>query len=1010
MLYGVPKKGKRILLSEYLNLTVQLPFGIAYEKNETENENIDYNIVKFESTPSGYKSGMFSPKDEDIILWKLTGQRAFIVDYHAEDSSQITPEIIRENMKGNLEGIAENFAQSDPLSGNQAFSGLLQHAGGKKELFSVSEKTTAVVVKQEYQGMFGVSTGLYYLIVAVENCPEADLFVAMLRGQGKDLAFYKKELLPILKTLETGYPGKEDKQKEKGEPVSEAVKRLDFSKGERMKTGEFSILIPEGMCASGEISPQTRYLTAVTAGVTFDRPDWEDASPILFSFQTGQKIPEIREPLDSKEGEKQLLELAEQIHFQPAQKKRKLISEKIGRFHKLASTPESYICYEQEENPGWVTFRFYIFSRKFLYTGIYTGIPEGLETPEKTHLEILEKWLSTVRYEGENPDVKLHYNRQMFGEFTAEDGKLDGIKISQLFSGDVLFFNEGCFEEKEGRHEATGLQFNGAKQSEFPQLAKNYQAFGSAVIEFLNELDQIQELRVAKERIHKDLLPLLLNDFSVPLTGMTLMNLLAWHMVYIRTDLLHPNDYTIVLDRNLAAAIPDAYGYMAKFVDALRRYNGRTGKFTLSFLTVANFDSPLAGRIKPVAGAAQMRESCKLAVKNGAIEELPGDKGKGAGTPVRTPKTKGDGEKDLFDPNPSVCLRGKAFVLTGTFEHEGGDREKIARLILKKGGRVTGAVSGKTDYLVIGKLGNFGQKTAGQAKEQRAKGSGIQVIREEDLLCALEEKKPSAKGKKSGGEKPAAKGKQPGEEKPAASGKKLDQGKPAANRTKTGTKPAPAKTAPPETTASKTAPKQSEDMRKEQIEEKRKAAVEQYLKQVTADFEKKKQELEKEIDSLRKEKEQYEQELSSAGFFQFSKKSSLKQIIRGLDVQYAGKQSELTELEKQKEEALKEPCFKIDRKIREELASEMKEIVNGNLRTLSEKDQELGLLIVSMLGMDPITHQEIIESAKLLGINANALRVANIMRKLGACSGKVTKSLYLYGIRGEPREYTGYYL
>ena len=88
----------------------------------------------------------------------------------------------------------------------------------------------------------------------------------------------------------------------------------------------------------------------------------------------------------------------------------------------------------------------------------------------------------------------------------------------------------------------------------------------------------------------------------------------------------------------------------------------------------------------------------------------------------------------------------------------------------------------------------------------------------------------------------------------------------------------------------------------------------------------------------------------------------------------------------------------------------MKEIVNGNLRTLSEKDQELGLLIVSMLGMDPITHQEIIESAKLLGINANALRVANIMRKLGACSGKVTKSLYLYGIRGEPREYTGYYL
>lgn len=40
MLYGVGKKGKRILLSEYLNLTVQIPFGVAFEKNETESENI----------------------------------------------------------------------------------------------------------------------------------------------------------------------------------------------------------------------------------------------------------------------------------------------------------------------------------------------------------------------------------------------------------------------------------------------------------------------------------------------------------------------------------------------------------------------------------------------------------------------------------------------------------------------------------------------------------------------------------------------------------------------------------------------------------------------------------------------------------------------------------------------------------------------------------------------------------------------------------------------------------
>ena len=46
--------------------------------------------------------------------------------------------------------------------------------------------------------------------------------------------------------------------------------------------------------------------------------------------------------------------------------------------------------------------------------------------------------------------------------------------------------------------------------------------------------------------------------------------------------------------------------------------------------------------------------------------------------------------------------------------------------------------------------------------------------------------------------------------------------------------------------------------------------MDQYLKQVTADFKKKKQKLQKEIDSLSGEKEQHQQELNSAGFFPFS--------------------------------------------------------------------------------------------------------------------------------------------
>ena len=122
------------------------------------------------------------------------------------------------------------------------------------------------------------------------------------------------------------------------------------------------------------------------------------------------------------------------------------------------------------------------------------------------------------------------------------------------------------------------------------------------------------------------------------------------------------------------------------------------------------------------------------------------------------------------------------------------------------------------------------------------------------------------------------------------------------------------------------------------------------------------------------------------------------------------KLSERKELEKQKEEALKDPCFKIDRKIREELAKETEKIVNDNLCNIREKDQKLGALILSMLSMNPITYQEIRDRANILGIEANALRVANITNQLGVCSCKVTKELYLRGVHYEPREYTGYFL
>jgi len=72
--------------------------------------------------------------------------------------------------------------------------------------------------------------------------------------------------------------------------------------------------------------------------------------------------------------------------------------------------------------------------------------------------------------------------------------------------------------------------------------------------------------------------------------------------------------------------------------------------------------------------------------------------------------------------NPNVP--GKTFVLTGTLERH--TREEATRWIESCGGRVTGSVSKKTDYLVVG-------TEPGAGKRARARALGVRELSEQDL-------------------------------------------------------------------------------------------------------------------------------------------------------------------------------------------------------------------------------------------------------------------------------------
>jgi DNA ligase (NAD+) len=82
-------------------------------------------------------------------------------------------------------------------------------------------------------------------------------------------------------------------------------------------------------------------------------------------------------------------------------------------------------------------------------------------------------------------------------------------------------------------------------------------------------------------------------------------------------------------------------------------------------------------------------------------------------------------ESDEKEPEKvSDALGGKSFVISGTFKNY--ERDDLKDVILKNGGKVLSAVSGKLDYLVAG-------DNMGPAKKEKAEKLGVTIISEHEL-------------------------------------------------------------------------------------------------------------------------------------------------------------------------------------------------------------------------------------------------------------------------------------
>lgn len=78
-------------------------------------------------------------------------------------------------------------------------------------------------------------------------------------------------------------------------------------------------------------------------------------------------------------------------------------------------------------------------------------------------------------------------------------------------------------------------------------------------------------------------------------------------------------------------------------------------------------------------------------------------------------------------------FKGKTFVVTGSLEHF-ANRSALKDAIEKQGGKVTGSVTGKTDYLINN------NRESSSSKNKKARELGIPVITEKDFLDMLDDR------------------------------------------------------------------------------------------------------------------------------------------------------------------------------------------------------------------------------------------------------------------------------
>lgn len=252
---------------------------------------------------------------------------------------------------------------------------------------------------------------------------------------------------------------------------------------------------------------------------------------------------------------------------------------------------------------GWTTYTAVMITHRHLYMATLRSSSMDYDRLEQN----LEELLSSMAALDDNSCTEAQARQasasdvEIPASYKGKDGRLDAFRVAEWFCQDVLFSNDGDFEFDGTHHVMKGLQINAANPQS-SMLAPLSEALFPEIGRVCYALEQNENLMLPKHSFHKEILRATRDE---PITGLTVLDLCAWHMLMLMRN--SDNDYTAFVDTNLIKGIPDAYAFIGEFIRTLRHYNGQNEDFCVHFNLTNNLDSPCGGIDTPVSGAVCRR-------------------------------------------------------------------------------------------------------------------------------------------------------------------------------------------------------------------------------------------------------------------------------------------------------------------------------------------------------------------------------------------------------------------